>query len=213
MLAFNLVVFFGAQPGWCLLGADAQCAYLQSEGIERLLLLRIPAVRPPPDMMPNQSVVAAGSIYGARDAPRAWYKHLRAKLLARGFREIQLEKSLYVWGDFGHSFIILVAHVDDLLITLCADDQQAREGIDALAKELQPKMCRDSSFTFCGKFIEQLDDRIQVSQPKGLKNLEGVPLSREWLSDVGPPLADDELSQYRGTVGQLMWLITQTRPD
>ena len=39
---------------------------------DRLLLLRLPAVRPPPGTVPNQVVRANTAIYGTKDAGRHW---------------------------------------------------------------------------------------------------------------------------------------------
>ena len=66
--AFFMTLSAAAQIGWDYSVFDAQSAYLQSDGIERLLLLRMPHKNPPAGTKPGQVFVAAGSIYGARDA-------------------------------------------------------------------------------------------------------------------------------------------------
>ena len=84
-LSFWLTLAFGAQPGWALRGYDAKSAYLQSEGIERTLLLRMPGAEPPPGTVPWQVLQALGAIYGTKDAGRAWYQHLRTRLHLKGW--------------------------------------------------------------------------------------------------------------------------------
>ncbi len=74
---FMIVVCFASQPGWTIESYDATTAYLQSEGIARLLLLRLPRQNSPPGTQPCQVVRANGSIYGTRDAGRAFYHHLK----------------------------------------------------------------------------------------------------------------------------------------
>ena len=86
-----MTLAYGAQQGWGLRGYDASSAFLQSEGIQRTLLLRMPSKNPPPGMLPNQVVRAMGSIYGTRDAGRAWYLHLKKVLAEHGWRESSLE--------------------------------------------------------------------------------------------------------------------------
>ena len=66
VLGFYLTIAFGAQPGWTLCSADASCAFLQSKGIERWLLLRMPKIHPPPGTVSEQIFLAMGSIYGTR---------------------------------------------------------------------------------------------------------------------------------------------------
>ena len=94
-LAFHIALSYAAQAGWTAAGFDAKSAYLQSHGIERLLLLRLPARDPPPGTLPNQVVVASGSIYGTRDAGRAFYDHARQIFAKHGFYESRLGKALY----------------------------------------------------------------------------------------------------------------------
>ena len=94
VLGFYVIIAFGSQPGWTLVMADASCAFLQSKGIERWLLLRMPRKRPPAGLLPEQIVLAMGSIYGTRDAPRSWYQHLKQQLQKENFKECQLEKSM-----------------------------------------------------------------------------------------------------------------------
>ena len=63
----------------------AQSAYLQSDGIKRLLLLRMPHKNPPSETKPGQVFVATDSIYGTGDAGRAWLELSKQVLEAAGF--------------------------------------------------------------------------------------------------------------------------------
>ena len=85
--AFFMTLSAASQSGWDYGVFDAQSAYLQSDGIKRLLLLRMPHKNPPPGTKPEQVFVATGSIYGTRDAGRAWYEHSKKVLEAAGFVE------------------------------------------------------------------------------------------------------------------------------
>ena len=80
LLGFFVVLAIAAQQGWSLSGYDAASALLQSEGIHRTLLLRMPGKQPPPGTVPFQVLRALGSIYGTRDAGRSWYKLLKRSL-------------------------------------------------------------------------------------------------------------------------------------
>ena len=77
--------------------------------------------------MSEQIFLAMGSIYGTRDAPRAWYKHLRETLLAEALVECQLEKSMYYRRRDNKTMMVLLVHVDDLLIALQEGDAKAEE--------------------------------------------------------------------------------------
>ena len=87
---------------------DAQSAYLQSDGRERLLLLRMPRKILAPGTKPGQVLVATGWIYGTGDAGRAWYEHSKKVLEAAGFVESWLEQGL--WYLHGLAGLGAVAH-------------------------------------------------------------------------------------------------------
>ena len=74
--AMMLVFAHGSQKGWSLGQFGAVCAYLQSEGLGRSLLLRLPNPAPP-GKSPGEVVVATGAIYGTKHAGRKWYFHLK----------------------------------------------------------------------------------------------------------------------------------------
>eukprot|EP00971_Amphidinium_carterae_P273073 5420172-Amphidinium_carterae.1 len=77
VLCFNLICHVAATRRWSLRFADASSAFLQTAGrLGRLLVLRLPSP-PPPGVPPDAVLRARGSIYGTRDAPRAWWLHLK----------------------------------------------------------------------------------------------------------------------------------------
>ena len=59
LLAFNLVCATAVIQGWEVLASDASTAYLQSQGISRLLVLRPPRP-PPPGLGPNDLLKTRG---------------------------------------------------------------------------------------------------------------------------------------------------------
>ena len=79
LLAFNLLSAVAVMNGWEVAASDASTAYLQSQGISRLLILRTPQP-PPPGLGPHDLLRAKGSIYGTRDAGRQWWKKLHRTL-------------------------------------------------------------------------------------------------------------------------------------
>ena len=213
-LAFMLVLAFAAQKGWTVGFYDAQAAFLQTEGISRLLVLRLPAENPPKGTLPNQIVIANASIYGTRDAPRAWYLRLKSIMADLELLETQLEKSLFVWRHAGEPRIVLATHVDDLIVAWRLRDAEAYHKIEMLIKRLLLKDTRGGSkATYCGKLIEILDDKFFISQPKALDDLEVADIHKQRSTEVDSKLTAAELTTYRSIWGQLSWLALQTRPD
>ena len=107
-----------AQDDWDYNVLDAQSAYLQSDGIERLLLLRMPHKNPPPGTKPGQVFVATGSICGTRDAGRASYEHSKKVLEAAG-----LEQGLYYPHGLSGLQAVAHTHVDDFLVAFKKDSK------------------------------------------------------------------------------------------
>ena len=68
----------------------SQSVYLQSDGIERLLLLRMANEDPPLGTKPGQVFATTGSINGTRNAGRAGDEHSNEVLEAGGFQCISL---------------------------------------------------------------------------------------------------------------------------
>ncbi|CAE8634312.1 unnamed protein product, partial [Polarella glacialis] len=211
-VVFHLVTMLAAQTGWIVSFHDAASAYLQSEPLSRLLLLRMPAAHPPRGTSPNEVRVALGAIYGTRDAPRAWYLHLRGVLSQHGIQEAGLEKDLYVLPGANGPLMIISTHVDDLAVARCSSDLQTAEILAALTKELHLRE-KVLPATYCGKRVEILPHSIRISQPKAVASLELVQLDSSRKHDADSLLQPSEQILYRSVVGQLLWLATQTRPD
>ncbi|CAE8601098.1 unnamed protein product [Polarella glacialis] len=204
-LAFHLVLVAASQTGWTLSFHDATAAFLQSTGIERLLLLRMPVEQPPPGILPGEVRVAAGSIYGTTDAPRAWYLYLRTKLLQNGLHECALEKGLFTLHDDSGFRMLLSSHVDDLAIAM-QDKPDLRAVVATLCKELHMRT-ETLPATYCGKLVECLPDCIRVTQPKALSRVEPVQLSSLRKSMAESAITAEEQTLYRSLALSTMGLV------
>ena len=154
---------------------------------------------------------ANGSIYGARDAGRAWYRHLRATLASKDVRESSLERGLYVLVDGDGSCMVIHSHVDDLAIAFKSKPARAVNVLEYIVKKLH--MARNTNNVYCGKTLEILAERIVVRQPAAAASIEHIELARYRKSKPDSPLGDEEKSEYRSVLGQVQWVTGQTRPD
>ena len=113
---------------------DAQSAYLQSNGIERLLLLRMLHKKPPPGTKPGQVYNATGSIYGTGDAGRAWYEHSKKVLETAGFMESRLEQGFcYLHGPSGLE-AVAHTHADDFLVAFKKASKRYKDALQHLVQ-------------------------------------------------------------------------------
>eukprot|EP00959_Pyramimonas_sp_CCMP1952_P246467 5151664-Pyramimonas_sp.AAC.1 len=78
-----------SQEGWTGCSYDAKSAYLQTEGIDHILLIGMPE-RYSTD--PGKEFYAQASIYGTKDGVQAWYKRFRTYLAKKRIHWSRLER-------------------------------------------------------------------------------------------------------------------------
>lgn len=168
------------------------------------------------------------SLYGLRQAPRAWYGKLKETLERMGFVESDADPGLFVlWAEQGILFVLV--HVDDMLMAaellpLMDSTKKALNGHFAITD------LGEASF-YLGMRIDRdrANRTIKLSQERyTLDLLEAHGMSESKPVDtpmtVGTPLmrADKgggellglgEAQRYRGIVGSLLYLANCTRPE
>ena len=208
LLAFNIVSAVAVMKGWTIVACDASTAYLQSQGISRLLVLRPP--RPPQGVSPHDLFRARGSMYGTKDAGRAWWKKLYKTLKAQERTMSHIEPALFYHITDGYLSGVLITHVDDLH---CAGEgDKYEETISSMEKEIHLKVKR-SEFRFCGKNIVQKNGNIEIDQYDAIEGIEYMISNKTRRQQVNAPLNEQEKTQFRGLIGQMGWITRQSRPD
>jgi hypothetical protein len=166
------------------------------------------------------------SLYGLRQAPRAWYEHLTAKLSKMGLEPLPTEPSIYMRRD-GDSYSIMEVHVDDMF--LATNNASTKASImDMMGSAFKIKeVGGDGEYVFVGQEIQRDRSRgtIRVTQQRYIEGLQQrfllhnfkgkpvVPLAAGTVfrKDAGKQL--DALTPYRELVGCLLYLSVCTRPD
>lgn len=175
LLSFNLVCVIAALNNWIIWACDASTAYLQSQGISRLLILRSPRP-PPPGVSPTDLLRAKGSIYGTKDAGRAWWKKLYRTLVSHGWKMSKIEPALFYLVIKGKLCGILITHVDDMF---CAGEgSEFKATIDMMEKEIHLKVKKEE-FRFCGKNLIQRNGSIEIDQFDAIDSIDYMVLSKD----------------------------------
>ena len=125
---------------------------------------------------PGKVFYAQGSIYGTKDAGRAWYKHLKAYLAKKGISESKLERGVYRFFYNGELQMVIHSHVDDLLVARKIDSPKVDGILDEMAKFLHLET-RDKEFEYCGVRVRDTDEGIHVTQAKATRAVEYIPVS------------------------------------
>jgi hypothetical protein len=169
---------------------------------------------------PNHVCKLSKSLYGLRQAPRAWFDKLKTTLLNWKFKNSRADTSLFFYKT-GKLIMLVLVYVDDIIIT--GNDVKALQNFtQRLNKEFASKDLGELHY-FLG--IEAVRDTtgIYLSQSKYIEDL----LTRNKMTNCKPcatPMAAGKLvsaydgtdmsnpTTYRSTVGALQYL-THTRPD
>jgi hypothetical protein len=115
--AVRIALVIAVQTGMSMHHLDVKCAFLNGY-IEEEIYMRLPDGFNPS----NDKVCKLNkSIYGLRQAPRAWHERLSDDLSKLGYMEFQHAESVF-WRQCGHSKVFLLIYVDDILILASAVD-------------------------------------------------------------------------------------------
>jgi histone deacetylase 1/2 len=162
------------------------------------------------------------ALCGLKQAPRAWYSRLSAKLQFLGFYPSKADTSLFLYNKRGISIYVLI-YVGDIIVT--SSSQRAIVAfLQDLNNDFALKDLGDLHF-FLGIEVKKINDGLLLTQEKyatellakvGMTQCTTCPTpmsSTEKLSLTdGNPLGSNDVTTYRSIVGALQYL-TLTRPD
>ena len=139
--------------------------------------------------------VATASIYGTRDAGRAWYEHSKKVLEAAGFVESRLEQSLHHLHGFDGLEAIAHTHVDYFLIAFKKASKEDTDALKHLVHTLHLKQ-QTSTVVYCGRTISKDGHHIKVPQAKSMMGLECIDIELAGRT-LESALTGAEITGYR----------------
>ena len=200
----NVVV----SKSWKLHSLDIKSAFLNSDAIDRVLYMK-----PPKEVRNGKKLwLIKKPVYGLKDASRKWYQKLTKELVENlGCVQSKLDKALFTWINYRSNLAgIMVVHVDDIQYG------GTQEYIDAVIEELKKKfeVSKEGveSFKYVGMTIKQENNKIRLDQNDYLDSVQ-LPLFERRKRDKDEQLSEQESTDYRKLVGQMMWVVIQSRPD
>lgn len=202
---------------WPLRQLDVECAFLHGDLHEEVYMAQPQGYVDPTH--PSHVCRMIKSIYGLRQAPRAWYDKFASKLLELGFNISASDPSLFIYAH-GNTRLYLLLYVDDIIIT---GNQPSAitsliRGLSAAfhMKDMGPltyflgitiRRSNQGIFLSQSKYIMDLLDRTNMTGCKPMNS----PASSTKLGRSSSPLLSDP-TEYRSIVGALQY-VTLTRPD
>ena len=202
---------------------DVKCAFLNGE-LQEEIYMRLPDSYAPSD---GSVCMLKRSIYGLRQAPRAWHTKLATDLATLGYTSFQHAESIF-WRDKDNIKVFLLIYVDDILLLVSSHDavKSVKEEIASLytIKDLGEakyflgiKLDRNSNGTLRlsqTNYIENILERFNMTASKAVSSpmvpnknmMEHKPRSKEDASTMTSV-------PYREAIGALLYLSIRTRPD
>ncbi|CAB1112502.1 unnamed protein product [Ectocarpus sp. CCAP 1310/34] len=161
------------------------------------------------------------SLYGLKQASRQWHSHLARCLICLGFIQCMADTCVFRLIEEGRVVVTLVVHVD-FIFSIGEEERCDQFGRD-LNTMVPVKNLGDLRW-YSGCLYERDWDAgtLKISQQTYAEELGmefGVEYGKEIPLPVGLKLSefdqDEEVVSwpFRGLIGSLMWLATQTRPD
>ena len=194
------------RKGWTCNTIDIKSAFLQGHKIEREVYLQ-----PPPEFFSGKVWRLKKTVYGLRDAARAWYDTVKNEMIKLGMRISKYDPAMFMFfkGDSLEGLVCI--HVDDF----CWGGTKRFEEcvIFKLKKDFLVGATDSGNFKYVGLNIKQEADGISLDQESYIKSLNQVEICQRKSQKKDMSLNDEETHKYRSVVGQLNWIGTQTRPD
>jgi hypothetical protein len=191
---------------WEVQSIDIKSAFLKSNALERLLY-----VNPPREVKSKDKIwLLKKPAYGLCDASRCWYQKLKEEILATNCKQSSLDNAVFYFYDDGKLQGVILIHVDDMLFagtqTFCDNVIEKIKALFTTSRE------ESRMFTYVGLKVQQEGHTILIDQQRYTENID-LPDFVKNGRNKGDLLSSNETTQYRRLVGQLIWLVTQTRPD
>ena len=207
----TLRMFLGlaAANSWKIEMIDIHAAFLQSDPLDRVILLK-----PPKQFRKDSDTLwlLLKPVYGLNDASRCWFLTAKRLLEKLGCKCLSLDYSVYIYHDSeGKLAGFLVIHVDDFLVG--GNSEFKRNVIDELMKILKISCREQDNFRYIGWDISQNEDGIEIDQNAYKEVIETVKISNHRRNQPDHELSDYEKKQYQQVLGQLTWITSQSRPD
>lgn len=214
-LSRMLILQYAASMRWCIESFDVRTAFLRgSEQSSRVLGMDPPEeMRTRLKLRPNEVAQLLKGVYGRVDAPYLWFVEFKAGLEKLGFIPSPFDPCMWVLVNpaSGKTEGLLGVHVDD---GLCCGSEFFQNKLLELERLFPFGSRKSRDFTFTGLKIHQADDfSITVNQTQYVKDIPGIPLSRERRAQPDAAVTEDERQKLRAVIGSLQYSAVNSRPD
>ena len=160
---------------------------------------------------PDHVCLLTRSLYGLRQAPRAWFDHFVGHVTSIGFVQSRADTSLFVYNRAGTQAYLLL-YVDDMILSASSPAL-----LQHFVKQLQDAFkVKDMGpvHHFLGIGVRRTSTGFFLSQTQYMANCKSVatPADTKGKASATDRILIDDATSYRSLAGALQYL-TITRPD
>ena len=143
--------------GWKVKSTDVKAAFLQGNIINREVFLR-----PPSEFYCGKLWKLHKTVYGLRDAARAWYLRVEKVLMQLGMLKCKYDPALFYWMKKGSCQGVICVHVDDFLSA--GTELFEDEILKKLEENIQIGNSESGNFKYLGHQIQKCSNGITLDQ-------------------------------------------------
>ena len=190
--------------GWDVKTLDVKTAYLQGYQMKREVF-----IKPPKEAQSKKLWRLKKTIYGLKDAARAWYERVRGVVEELGGKRSSMEPTLFFWkNEKGELIGVMCSHVDDFCFG--GNDEFEQEVINRMKEILKVGEVESGSFSYIGVDVNQSEDELIIDQERYTGNIKVPEIGKyQERGDLGA----EDMKVYRGIVGKMNWITQHSRPD
>ena len=224
--SLKLMMTLAARHGWPMIQLDVKSAYLNGE-LDEVIFMR----QPPGTAAPGEEHLVCRlkkSLYGLKQAGRAWYQTYRGAMTALGMTRCEADHACF-WQRDGESIAMVGTIVDDMLATSTPDlVKRFRNGIKArftvtdagevawilgieVVRDLRAGTVRIAQRTAIDAIARAL--HLEGAKTASTPIAVGGRLDRTQCPTTEDAIADMAGVPYREGVGMCMYLAVTSRPD
>ena len=145
---------------------DVKCTFLNGYLNEEVFVEQPKVFQDP--HFPDHVLRLKKTLYGLKEAPRAWSDRLTHYLLDRGFKRGYADRTLFVKNDENYLLVAQV-YVDDIVFGVTIDARPI-EFSEEMKKEFEMSMVGELTF-FLGLQVKQKKQSIFISQEEYARNI------------------------------------------
>ena len=202
----RLALSVACSRDWECHSIDVKAAYLQGNKIERDV-----HIMPPPEFFTGKVWKLKKTVYGLRDAARAWYLRVKSELHKLGVSASTLDPALFYWKDGGEHSGVICVYVDDFL--WAGTKEFEAQVIKQISNLFTIGGVECKAFKYIGLNIETHGDGVWVDQNKYASTISRLEVSRERAMNKQSDVSERERTNYKAAIGQLNWIASHSRPD